>query len=327
MLDLNAIQDLKKIVTHGGCSDGTASALLIKDALPRVEIEFLYHGSEQFNNLQPEPGMLFVDISPPRDRVHEFVDAGALILDHHKGSKDIIEAFGSNGFFGDENLNPGVSGAVLAYEHIWHQINGYRNVPCELAKTFAELIGIRDTWDRRNPRWKEANILSSAVSFYPVEYWFERLARDDFFTPSLSSDKFWKDVEELGSVLWGKRENTVAFNAKKSYEFITKSGTRCVTFERTDLSSDMAEFYDDKKDLVIGFSFSCENNIPYMNFSTRSHTNFDCCGLAQSHGGGGHSRAAGFRIQMEAGTLNPYTKVCTVIEQFEERGKSVEPVE
>lgn len=322
MLDLNLVQDLRKVITHGGCSDGLASALLIKDALPQIEVEFVFHGSEQHRNLVAEPGILFVDFSPTPERAMEFVQSGAAILDHHKGSEEIVRMFGDRGVFADEQQEPGVSGAVLAYRNIWYQINGFRSVPCDLAEKFARLVGIRDTWQRHHKEWENANVISGALAFMSTGYWMERLSRDEIFTPSVVSDKFWRDIEALGNILVEKRKKLIESSSKRVMKFDTKLGTKCILFERTDLSSDMAEFFDTQADLVVGFSHSCENNIPQLNVSTRSHTNFNCCDLSKFYGGGGHMKAAGFRVNLNPDDLNPYMKIQSMIEQFEERNES-----
>jgi hypothetical protein len=51
--------------------------------------------------------------------------------------------------------------------------------------------------------------------------------------------------------------------------------------------------------------------------STRSHTTFDCAAFAKAHGGGGHTRAAGFALDVYAGDRNPYAYVRELVEVWE----------
>ena len=113
-IPLEVLKAVKTIVAHEKCPDGIAAALILKDVLPEARVIFCQYSTPEHETLAAEPGMLFADFSPPKARVQEFVDKGAVVLDHHKTAKDIVAAFGDNGVFGDEIAEPGVSGAVLA---------------------------------------------------------------------------------------------------------------------------------------------------------------------------------------------------------------------
>lgn len=118
-LDITKLQGIKTVVTHADCSDGLASAMIIRSVLPEVDLVFLQYKTDGQENLKVTDGMLFVDFSPSKTRVKDFVDGGALVLDHHKYQKDIVKAFGANGVFADEVENPGIAGAMLAYTEVW----------------------------------------------------------------------------------------------------------------------------------------------------------------------------------------------------------------
>jgi hypothetical protein len=105
-IDIEKIKAVKVIVTHDNCTDGLAAAILLHDVLPDAEIIFAQHGTEAYAKLEVRPNMLFVDIVPPKERYEEFLKAGAIVLDHHKGVKDVVEKFGTNAVFGDEKQHP-----------------------------------------------------------------------------------------------------------------------------------------------------------------------------------------------------------------------------
>lgn len=118
-INAEKLQTIRTIVTHENCSDGLASAMILKSVLPGAQVVFLSYNSAAHKELSAIPGMIFCDFSPYVERVQEFIDAGAIVLDHHKYQKDVVEAFGPNGVFADETSNPGVAGALLAYREVW----------------------------------------------------------------------------------------------------------------------------------------------------------------------------------------------------------------
>src|ERR1051325_3448736 len=123
---LGQLRKIKTVISHGNnCPDGVASAMIVADAYgygdgDGPEILIIDHQSDEKAKLAAKPGMLFVDFSPPEERAQEFLAAGTLCLDHHKKGSS-VQAFveAGLGVFGDEDLNPGVCGATLAYEHVW----------------------------------------------------------------------------------------------------------------------------------------------------------------------------------------------------------------
>jgi len=81
-----------KLITHDSCADGLASAMIVKDALPAVEVVFAQYGTPSLEELEPSPGLLFCDLTPPRARAQAFADAGAICADcRRKGSEERLE--------------------------------------------------------------------------------------------------------------------------------------------------------------------------------------------------------------------------------------------
>lgn len=140
MIPIEKLRSVRVVVCHAyperPCPDGVASALLLRSAFNElfdeesidVEVVFVAHG-DQLEALEARPGMLFCDIAPPAARAKEFVEVGAIVLDHHATARPVVELFEHHAF-GDEEKEPGVSGAVLAfrevYEPIFRGMNGGR---------------------------------------------------------------------------------------------------------------------------------------------------------------------------------------------------------
>ena len=321
MLPLDQLRATKTIIVHDSCADGLASALFLHDVLPEADLRFVQYSTLAYLNLEASPNMLFCDFSPPAERWEPFRDAGAMILDHHKKAKSIVQAFGENGVFADEVLDPGVCGAYLAYREVWCRLadKSYQDEAGPWPQRVAELAGIRDTWLNKHPDWKEACILADAMRFFPAETWLERRRPFD-----LASHKEWWDERiGVGRWLFEKNERTVQKALANSYRFTTTKGTRVVVFEGMKPTSDASDAMGDDADLIVGFNYFLEEfpegRMCTLTFSTRSRTGFDCSALAAHYGGGGHTAAAGFSVRFDPreGARDPFTVIRDLVEKYQ----------
>lgn len=297
ILDPALLEGVRTIVTHENCSDGVASALILVDAIPAARVCFVQHNTTGLRDLPAEPGMLFCDIVPPRERVAEFVDAGAIVLDHHRGAREIVEAFGPRGVFADEVREPGVSGATLAFRKVWIQIRGSNGLNRPVVERFATLAGIRDTWQRPDPRWAEASAQAAALRFWPWENLRDALWKGG-----------WSAVETMlaiGPVLVAKDAERDKVLIREAYRF-EAGGHRVACFEGLQ-TSDVAEALAGEIDLVLGWHYAIVDGAAKMMISLRGRGSFPLLDFAKRHGGGGHTQAAGFQIAVPPASPDPYT--------------------
>lgn len=290
------------LVTHDDCADGLASAMIVADACPGIEVVFAQHNTPSLTELEPRPRMLFCDIAPPRERAHLFVEAGATVLDHHRHARDIVELFGERGVFADEELEPGVSGALLAYREVWRPMrakNLHARVDAwhpERAKEihfFAQLVAIRDTWQRESAQWVNACALHSLLMAIPRDYWVGHLYR-----------VFDSDMEELGGILYKNRlaqvDKLIRDGAFKLLDEDGGSRRRWALFpDSNHLVSDVAEKLRELRiaDVVCGWWQTMNDGELSTVLSLRSNGSLDVGALAKRFGGGGHTRAAGCAVK------------------------------
>ncbi len=282
---------ITKLITHDSCADGLASAMIVRDALPHVEVVFAQYGAPSLEALAPSRGLLFCDITPPRERAAEFVAAGAIVLDHHKHARDIVEQFGESGVFADEGAEPGVSGAMLAYQHVWLPLGRTNGA----VREFARLVGIRDTWQKDSPDWEHANDLHAALMGLPQTYWLRADGRG--IANAMSADSF-----ELGRMWRAKRREKVAdICGSGSLGLTDPKGREWLTFpDNAAYTSDVAEAAR-----VFGIPVTCgwfqvvDCDHVRTVLSLRSDGSLDVGELAKRFGGGGHSRAAGCQVQAD----------------------------
>ena len=344
-IDLQVLRGVTKVITHARedapCPDGLSAALIVRDALPDVEVQFVRYESREHADLLAEPGLLFVDISPPTARLGEFIDARTVVLDHHETVQKDVERFAALGL-GRYAFEPGVSGATLAYEEVWLRLAAADAVAVgrdardggpapsearsaresstarsgagvgaeprrERVRRFAELAGIYDTWQTGHVDWPKACELSSVVYFFPLEDW---LADKTLFSYGPSLERRM----ELGPILARKNRDRARDLAASAYRFVTPKGTRVAVCSTTAVS-EAANVIEDA-DVVIGFGFRVREGHPAMKLSFRSRGEYVVRPIAKGLGGGGHRASASAWVELHASHRNPYQVIRTLMDAW-----------
>jgi hypothetical protein len=307
MIPVEKLESIKTVITHDACPDGLASAMIIKCVLPEVEVRFLSHDSIEHKSLEATPGMIFCDFSPIRERAKEFIDAGSIVLDHHKHQKDLVVSFGDNGVFADEIEHPGVSGALLAYQEVVLpiiRVNYFKISKAKLIliKNFATLVGIRDTWQKNSSRWNEAKELSESLMFFSREEWLKN--------PIFDTKEWWNRIK-TGKYLVENQNQKVRKILKDAYRTnICK--LNILIHQGVKSTSDVSEVVDNV-DLIFGFKYYFDKEGPNFQVSCRSKCEFDIGAFAKFYGGGGHTKASGFTEKIRYGTVNVYSHMLDLI--------------
>jgi oligoribonuclease NrnB/cAMP/cGMP phosphodiesterase (DHH superfamily) len=317
-MDISLLKSVTKICVHDNCPDGTASAIILKEALnlDPEQIVFAQYQSSEYKEMKAEAGLLFCDCTPPFDRIQEFVDAGTIVLDHHKEARDIVAAFGERGVFADKKTEPTVSGAGLAYREAWQPMLG--KLTCfsrSFAEEFSLLAGVRDNWQLENPLWKKAREHAAILMFFSNEMW------KGIWLSQLASQ--WDDKYGwLGKILVDKDNERAASIAEKRWTYRTDSGL-VIAIVPSRFISDVSDRLEDECELVIGFSYTKNDPgcYPGLLLSLRSFGNsFDCGKFCKSYGGGGHLNAAGCKLETTDTTLNPYKLLCEKFDEYLSKG-------
>jgi hypothetical protein len=319
MLNRDDLSKVRTVVVHADCPDGLGSAMLIHDVLRDAEIKFRTHHTAEYDELPAEPGMLFCDIVPPPERIQEFVDAGAIVLDHHKGVEDVVAKFGAHGVFADEKKDPGVSGARLAWSNIWlplaeqaytdaNKAAGPARIRMEQVERFSRLLGIRDTWQNQSELWEESRMVSEVLSFLPTDYWLA-----DHVPYVLDGEM------KMGETLVKRHDALVKRLAEKAFRFDCGTIKLALLPGSKLVVSDAAELLRKENiDIIAGFTFYCDKEqghdetcevqgiIPHLAFSIRTGPAADAVAFARLFGGNGHSRAAGCGFGIAPSTSNPF---------------------
>lgn len=313
------LANVQTVVVHDNCPDGLGAAIILRDAFfgRDIEIVFVQHNTDKYNTLAAKPGMLFADITPPPARTQEFVDAGAIVLDHHKKAEATVRAFGENGIFADEVKDPGVSGTTLAFTHVWLPLRGDLAVQRIFADRFARLAGIRDTWQRTSEDWKEACMQAEVLMFLPRERWLSTTLTD-------IAARWGRDYRWIGEMLVERIDSSMKRLLDHVYRFSTTNGTRVAVLNSLK-TSDLADVVEDNIDILIGFSYLTETvgetQTRKLVLSTRSRGKYNCMQFCSTYGGGGHTNAAGCSVPIVSIADDPYTVIANMLNDYE-GGKS-----
>lgn len=271
---------------HASCPDGTAAAMIIAAAYANLErnVEFhpIQYGTDKHATLVPGPGQLFVDITPPLSRWEEWREYEPIVLDHHETAKHVTEGLG-----GVYATNDSHSGAMLAYEQVAIPLIGENDE----WRRFAELAMIRDTWKKDHPSWVEAYAQAQALQLYGadlIEQIYDRTFRHTQFA-------------QVGKLLLDRVDRSVKKIARSAARMTVQIGGRqltLATFNCTEkIISDAADLLiEEGADVAAGYFFLFEEGAQRAVVSVRTNGSVSARKVAEFLGGGGHDRAAGFRV-------------------------------
>jgi len=311
MIPLDKIKKVKRIVVHTD-ADGVVSAMILKDVLPDASVEYVQYDTKAHVEMTAEPGMIFCDFSPHEPRADEFLEVGAIVLDHHDTKRKVVQRFIDRGLgvFGDMEKQPGACGAWLAYMHVWQPSfpGTVRSAKTrEAVEDVAKLAAIRDTWQTKDPRWIEACEQAAAINFW------------DWDTLVASPPEQWAEMlGTVGKQAYDNHMRKVRTAVGGAYRYITPKGIRMVVFQGYFAASDAAEMIGEDADVICGFSLFFDDGEPFMLCGLRSHTDFHVGKFAKTaaEGGGGHRESAGFRRSIFLSD-NPYSLFRNMLVDYE----------
>lgn len=356
MIPIEKLKQVTHIYVHDRCPDGLASAMILKDAFKMLgmnpPITFLTHNTEEHaragcevlcsesNDPLPWSRPLFCDIAPyDAYGCQGCLDNGAIVLDHHVGTKEVVQRFGQLGVYADADTEPGVSGAVLAFREVWmavlnDQVLGPAaakqpsNLVYRAIRQFAEAIGARDTGATDHPLFQQGQWTSKMLMSRSPEYWLNARCPDTR-NGFLTSEPYLMSTElDIGRALYEAHEEAVrqALDQVMMFEVPVgdeKGGVILLkVFQEqasgfrlcSDVAWEIAKQPPHFQGVVAGFYYVVDGSTaaPRLCYSLRGIGGFDVQRFAKANGGNGHKAAAGFSgssPEMFGGRrlgLNPY---------------------
>lgn len=265
---------------HGNCIDGFASAVVAKmyfdSANEKRECRFqgIQHG-----DLPPDVSgeeVYILDFSFPRETLVEMEKYAkkVTVIDHHKSAIDDLVDLS----FAIFDLSK--SGCILTWEYFFPRLP----IPKLL-----EYVQDRDLWQWNLPFSKEINaaLWSYDLSF---EKWEELLNLDSL-----------ELLKTEGKAILRYQNRYIDLMLSRPPDFVTLEGHTVPCINTTALSSELGN--ELSKDYPFAITYFDRDGLRY--FSLRSSENgIDVSKIAELYGGGGHLRAAGFKMKQPEIVLN-----------------------
>lgn len=271
------------VVYHGYCADGYSAALLSKIALLGAGCEVSLfpakHGTPPHPAVVKHDGIVVVDFCYPADVMQNLMEAVGeehfLCLDHHFSAAKVIEGKPWAVF------DTGRAGVQLAWDHFFED-RPYPKV--------VEWIADRDLW-----KWefKESRAFNRTLSQEP---WVEQRWLAILNAP----DSELKEMVRRGQILDDYIMGISASLAKKASPLMLH-GTEGWSVEAPGMfASDVGSLVNQERG---GFAaiWQVASAGQVLDVHLRSASDdFNVAFMAEQFGGGGHKRAAGFRIATAA---------------------------
>lgn len=300
-MNKDTLLQVSEIVSHAGCPDGIGAAMICTAAysiggMSPPPTHFVQYDTKQHSDLVARPKQLFADITPPKDRWEEWRGLSPVVLDHHETVAHVVSGLG--GVYGSQDE----SGSMLAYSHVMLPLVGDKMSQGDLEawKRFSHLCMTRDTWKTASPDWPEACALASALLLYGQKW--SVLAASSGQLPM-------EELLSIGRRVYDKTIRQAKSIARSSIKFdvlMENKTVRVAFFNHSGGGqlSDIAHYImeEDSCDVVVGYFYAHEDGDMRAVVSIRNNGCFSAANVAESFGGGGHGKAAGFRI---LGDLSP----------------------
>lgn len=308
-MNVEKLRQINIVYYHASCPDGTMSAMLCAEAFRlidhKAEFKSLQYGTAEMDSLVPYSGQLFVDITPPRDRWEEWKGFDIIVLDHHESSMHV-----TTGLDGVYATNEKHSGAMLAYENVYlpcleeairvgkeqHKGSLWESMQRNDQRMwleFATLAMIRDTWKNNSNFWDQSHALALATGFEGSTPLIDRVQSGDFDAGALMA---------LGSRLLNTHTRKVELTADTALIMdVSDAGFtyKLALFNTTEKTiSDVGNLLLSRGvDVAVGYFYTHEDETTQAIVSLRTKDRISASKVCEALGGGGHARAAGFRIK------------------------------
>lgn len=281
-------------IYHSKDLDGYCSGAIVKLKYPDVKlIGFDYGQQLPMNDIPEGEPIIMIDVSLPMTAMEVLAKWSKYKLtwvDHHISAINEYKKYiGEGETFCHAVLEDGISACEGGWKYLF---------PNSFMPTSVKLLGQYDTWRNSDKdRWDNAimpfqygmRMICSSPETFPTDL-FKTYSVNDIETNS----PVYGIIHDGKLILeYQKVQNERACKSAFEIEF---EGLRAITLNNGGANSQVFEsVYDESKhDVMIPFVFTGKH-WTFSLYTTKDEV--DCSMIAKSKGGGGHKKAAGFKLE------------------------------
>ena len=310
------------IVFYHGDMDGIASANILLNKIVKPStlsvdlkkfkepkdfiVEFDYNKQDELENVDFNGNSIiyFVDCCPDKEILDYFIrmTKRVIVFDHHKSRQEMLEAYLEDGKI-DGMFYNGASATLITYCYVTLVLEKGLSVQeardmldwYSLSKMNQEDAGIPlairlvNSWDIWNNFYADAEpykIVFESKHFFPLDKEIKDFLYDDrIVTQAIRKGHIM--LEQMNS--WAE-----TFMSRYGYE-VEFEGHK---FFVANLGNANSKYFGDKiKDYDAVIPYCYNGDLWTCSIYSDASKNFDCAEFAVRFGGGGHKKAAGFRMK------------------------------
>lgn len=272
------------IVYHSRDLDGYTSGAILKKRFPEAQL-IGYDYGQSLPELLPGEDIIMVDVSFPMDDLFRIAKESKSFtwIDHHISS---MQDFYNRQAEAPKQLSVVLFDGLAACENAWNWA-----YPDEEMPYIVTLLGMYDTWRNKDKIFWDEVIM-------PFQFGMRMMCTSPESFPNelfnVMDGSEVKDIVDLGGYILKYQKEQNARHAKNNaFAFVWKEH-RILAMNGSGFNSQAFEavYNPEKHDIMMPFVY----NGSYWNFSLYTEKDIDCSLLAKSMGGGGHKKAAGFKV-------------------------------
>ena len=268
------------IISHSTCNDGLAAVWAVRRKYPQAEIHFRQYGDPLGDIEYEGRDVIIVDFSFDREVLIEMNEKAKslVVLDHHKTAQERLEGLP----FAHFDMNR--SGAGMAYDYF---LGDGKAPPVDgrgHRHWLVDYVEDRDLWRFDLPHSKAVN---AGLASYPrkLEAWEDLAKRSP------------QELREEGYILLRQEDGVVKAMASHGTEREIE-GYKVLVVNSSSLQSRIGEELAQGRPFGAVYFITGKGEV-VVSLRSRGDEGIDVSEIAKKFGGGGHARAAGFKLSLD----------------------------
>lgn len=280
-------------IYHSKDNDGYCSGAIVRKKYPDATlIGYDYGQPFPWDKIPAMEQVIMVDVSLPMEQMHELLDHSGDFtwIDHHASAIKAYQEYDKWPDYAKTRFKAVLEDGIAACEGTWKYL-----FPDEEMPRTVVYLGMYDTWRNEDKQhWRDFIL--------PFQWGMRLNVFDANSFPQELLDANTSEAYTLFSKILVKGDTILTYQTNQNIRAMKASfvidffGYRVLCCNVGGANSQMFDsvYNEDEHDIMMPFFFS-GNNCTCSLYTTKE---IDCSELAKSMGGGGHKKAAGFKVTL-----------------------------